>query len=419
MSEFIPSICWFDFDKDIPAHMKLWHDLNIKGMRAFFNTDDIPHYALMPDQKFIQHCFDTMPNPMHAWTYEGNPLPWLQKGKMRDIFDVCKQEKWLPIISFGCQEETPHGWLGRAIPQDKWAWLTAFVYQLGIYLRDTMKFDRVDFEWWNEPSKLEPLGFGWDKYCLLGYQLVTAWKSVSPNYKFYAFSDDILRQDYLNNILKNVSFMNRVDVISTHIGVGSEDNEWDRGLIQLTTQKIQQLYPHLKQSVTELTCNGIISRLNQLPNQTIGYGHIGLNRHLINGNLLGTRMDDYAVWDTNYFRITAPDKISYSANFNLQNYKPYEIKEEDMTLDKIYKLGSKGIGVRFIQKVLNADTKPNPLLITDGVWELNTANVVKQYQTLYGLLIDGIVGPQTMKSMILEYPEIWDEINYEFCIGVR
>jgi murein L,D-transpeptidase YcbB/YkuD len=90
-----------------------------------------------------------------------------------------------------------------------------------------------------------------------------------------------------------------------------------------------------------------------------------------------------------------------------------------MTLDKIYKLGSKGIGVRFIQKVLNAEIKPTPLLVEDGIWGAKTADIVKQYQTLYGLKVDGIVGSQTMKSMILENPDIWDEIEYEYCIGVR
>jgi len=93
--------------------------------------------------------------------------------------------------------------------------------------------------------------------------------------------------------------------------------------------------------------------------------------------------------------------------------------EEEMTLDKLYKLGSRGIGVKFIQKVLNADLKPTPLLVEDGIWGAKTADVVKQYQTFYGLLVDGIVGPQTMKSMILEYPEIWNEIEYEYSVGVR
>jgi peptidoglycan hydrolase-like protein with peptidoglycan-binding domain len=92
---------------------------------------------------------------------------------------------------------------------------------------------------------------------------------------------------------------------------------------------------------------------------------------------------------------------------------------EDMTLDKLYKLGSKGIGVRFIQKVLNEDIKPTPLLIVDGIWGTKTTDAVKQYQTFYGLKIDGLVGTQTMRSMILEYPEIWNDTEYDYSIGIR
>lgn len=417
LEEFIPYICWMDFDYTVPEHMKLWRDLNIKGMRAFFNTDDIPYSAVMPTQNYMQKCFDTMPNPMHAWTYEDNPLPWLQKGMMRDIFNVCKSEKWLPIISFGCQEETPHGWLGRAISEDKWPWLTEFVRQLGIYLRDKMGFSRVDFEWWNEPTKLQSLNWGYDKYCALGTKLAIVWHTVSNSNKFYAFSDDLQNMYYLKLILTDEVFCPNIDVISTHIGVGTEDSEWNNKLIT-ECNKLIAVYSHLKQSVSELTCNGIITRLDQLKNgTTVGYGHIGLNRHLVNGNLLGTRMDDYANWDTNYFKITAQDKINVSAQFNKENYK---VGEEDMNLDKIYKDGSTGIGVRFIQKVLNADIKPTVPLAVDGVWSPKMDAIVLVYQKKYGLSqYAGDIGPNTMQQMIDLYPKIWNNIEYLWSIGIR
>ena len=102
----------------------------------------------------------------------------------------------------------------------------------------------------------------------------------------------------------------------------------------------------------------------------------------------------------------------------IKDKKPI-IVEDEMVLDKLYKLGSKGMGIRFLQKVLNADIKPNPLLVVDGVWGVATADTVKQYQTFYSLKVDGLVGSQTMKSMILEYPEIWNEIEYLWAIGER
>jgi hypothetical protein len=414
VKEFIPYLCWLDFDKDIPEHMQLWRTLNIKGIRGFFNIDHIPHIPSLPTQSFIQHCFDTMPNPMKSWTYEDNPLPWLQKGMIRDLFDICKQEKWLPIISFGCQEELPHGWLGRAIAEDKWDWLVEFVRQLGIYLRDTMKFDRVDFEWWNEPTKLQGLGFGWDKYCKLGNKLAIAWHSVSKNYKFYAFSDDTLALTFLNDILTDKVFMQNVDVISTHCGVAREDDEFEMGMIKYINTLIAK-YPHLKQSVSEFTCNGIISRLNQLIGTTIGYGHIGLNRHLIGGNLLGTRMDDYAIWDTDLFKITASDKIKISAKFNKDNYKAYTVVEDDIMLEEIYENGSRSIGVTFIQKVLNEDIDIDldPKLKVDGWFGDKTENAVKLYQKNFNLEVDGRVGEITFKSMIFNNQNLFDELMYD------
>lgn len=102
----------------------------------------------------------------------------------------------------------------------------------------------------------------------------------------------------------------------------------------------------------------------------------------------------------------------------IKDNKPAEV-EEDMQLDKYYKLGSRGIGVRFIQKVLNEDIEPDPTLVVDGIWGSKTAEIVKEYQEKYGLKVDGIVGSQTMKSMIEEYPWCWNEICYEYSIGVR
>jgi hypothetical protein len=335
---------------------------------------------------------------------------------MKDLFDLCKSQNWLPIVCFGTQEETPHGWLGRPISEDKWDWLTEFVRQLGIYLRDVYKFARVDFEWYNEPTKLQDLGFGWDKYCKLGTKLAKAWHSVSKNYKFYAFSDDLINLYYLQNILTDSTFMQNVDVISTHIGVAREDDEWDSYLINSANSMIAQ-YPHLVQSVSELTCNGIIDRLNQLPGNVIGYGHIGLLRHLINGELLGTRMDDYAVWDDNLFQITAPDKISISAQFNRDNYIPYKITEEDMVLEKEYKYGSKGIGVRFIQKVLNKDLEAN--LAIDGIWGNQTNIAVKSFESKYQMTIDSKVDTQQFKFMIRSYPDEWNDTEHDWSIGVR
>jgi len=102
----------------------------------------------------------------------------------------------------------------------------------------------------------------------------------------------------------------------------------------------------------------------------------------------------------------------------IKENKPEE--EEYMELDEIYKEGSKGIGVRLIQKVLNKDMSPDPLLKEDGWWGPKTNVVVLDYQDKYGLSkYGGAIGPNTMQAMIKQYPDIWDNIQYLWSIGYR
>jgi peptidoglycan hydrolase-like protein with peptidoglycan-binding domain len=95
-------------------------------------------------------------------------------------------------------------------------------------------------------------------------------------------------------------------------------------------------------------------------------------------------------------------------------------KDDDMKLDEIYKEGSKGIGVRFIQMVLNRDMNPEPLLKVDGIWGPKTNAVVLAYQEKHNLSqYGGAIGPNTMQDMVKEYPDIWDNIQYKYAIGIR
>jgi hypothetical protein len=97
-----------------------------------------------------------------------------------------------------------------------------------------------------------------------------------------------------------------------------------------------------------------------------------------------------------------------------------DLKEGDMKLDKIYQEGSVGIGVRFIQLVLNDDMSPEPLLVVDGIWGPKTNAIVLAYQEKHGLAqYNGAIGPNTMQDMIKQYPGKWDITQYLWSIGVR
>lgn len=98
----------------------------------------------------------------------------------------------------------------------------------------------------------------------------------------------------------------------------------------------------------------------------------------------------------------------------------YKTEDEDMKLDEIYKEGSRGIGVRFIQMILNQDMKPELPLAVDGIWGPKTNAIVLAYQEKYNLAqYGGAIGPNTMQDMIKQYPGIWDNIQYLYAIGVR
>jgi len=95
-------------------------------------------------------------------------------------------------------------------------------------------------------------------------------------------------------------------------------------------------------------------------------------------------------------------------------------EEDGMKLDEIYKEGSRGIGVKFIQMILNQDMKPDPLLKVDGIWGSKTNAIVLAYQEKYNLSqYGGAIGPNTMQDMIKQYPGIWDNVQYLYAIGVR
>jgi peptidoglycan hydrolase-like protein with peptidoglycan-binding domain len=415
MKEFIPCICWVEFWTKISVQVNALINAGFKGLRIFFNLCDLP-YTENINQLYINHLFATMPNPMHAWTFEGHASVNTTSETMKDHIDFCKKYNWLPIICMGYQEETPHNWLGRVPKSQYWGWLGKFAYEFALYLKYTMGFSRADLEIWNEPSKLQGLGFGWDKYCDLALIMANGWKQIN-NYKVHVFADDLLRTEYLNNILTREDLMKRVDYISTHIGVGSEDEEWDRGLVQSTALKISR-YPHLRQALTEMSVNGIWSRLNQLPNNVVMYGIIGAIRNKEFGT--ATRIDDIWMWGSgDELQITSSKKAQILKDFNKKYYTPYEIEDmgdDFMKLEKFYykekvtfNRDINKAGIKFIQSCLN--------LKTDGVFGLKTESAVKAYQISLGLADDGIVGPVTYKLLITNYPDKYDELIYNIAVG--
>ena len=66
----------------------------------------------------------------------------------------------------------------------------------------------------------------------------------------------------------------------------------------------------------------------------------------------------------------------------------------------IYKMGSKGYGVKMLQQALCRAGYP---MICDGVYGVITRDAVVEFQKKHGLVSDGIVGPATI-ALLLPYP---------------
>jgi len=209
------------------------------------------------------------------------------------------------------EEQT--NWITRAPQQQYWNWLGRFAKEFGIYLKNTIGFQRADLEIYNEPSKLQSLGFGWDKYVNLSLIMAKNWHFVSSNYKVHVFADDIQRTEYLEKILTHKELMANSDYISAHIGVGSEDSEWDSNLIWNLYNRINQLNLKVKIALTEMSVNGIWDRFNQLPGKVEMYGIVLAIRKKAFGTAL--RIDDVWLYDSN-LECTSVSKRDYLTSFN-------------------------------------------------------------------------------------------------------
>ena len=316
----IPTICWTTFNTKDQKHIDALVNAGFKGIRIFFNLCDLPYMEGLSENDthekwfgYINHCFTYMPDGMHAWTYEGKTGLFSCNQFMRDSFELCKKYNWLPIVCMGYQEEEPHNWLDRAISENKWSWVARMAKEVALYLKEIYGFKRADLEVWNEPSKLQGLGFGWDKYVRLATLMAKAWKTVA-GYKVHVFADDIQKQDYLDKVLGHAELMSVTDYIATHCGVGTENEEWDRDLVRYTADKIKSRYPNIKQALTEMSPNGQWDRMNQLPGNVEMYGIILAIRKIEMGTAFV--IDDVWMHSGADFQVSSPQKAQILKDFN-------------------------------------------------------------------------------------------------------
>jgi hypothetical protein len=418
MSEFIPGICWQTFNcKDIRQTSVLVNS-KFKMLRIFIDMANL--WYAEPTQEYINSFMNTV-DGLSRWTYENKPGLFQSNSIVRDSFDFCLKNGWLPIVCMGYREEQPHNWLGRNPSEDKWNWLGKFSKAFAQYL-ENMGFKRADVEIWNEPTKC----LGWDIYSKIAYIMGKNWKSVNPNYKLHIFADDSFRTGYLRDLFNNVDLIRITDYIPIHVGVGTEQKEWDDNQIKIVKQIISK-YPHLKLAVTEMSPNGKWGHMEQLIDYGVSmYGLFWAIRK----QEVGTAFVIDDIWHIKpdgSVICSSNEKRDFLTNFNSKYYKPYTIipVEEDMEFFKNkteLKLGSKGMDVKFIQKVCNKEQCSNvPItLVIDGRWGVLTDNAVRDLNTFYGFAVNPrIIDKKRFNFYIDKHPNILDQVQVSYYMGER
>jgi hypothetical protein len=404
--EFIPAICWKSFCAKNINHTNNLIDMGFKALRIFINLADFPQGT--PSQSYIEKIMNLQDG---KWAWDGFSKNWWSSAtneKVKDAFDFCKKYGWLPIVCFGHSEEQS-SWIARGPSSDKWNWLFQISVQFAGYLK-SMGFARADIEIWNEPNECMSAAH----YGQVAIHMIKGWKSVNSNYKSHVFASNIEQQGYLDALLNDTGLMKVTDYLSPHC---ISFNEWDSDLIALTYQKCSA--KGKKVSLLEISPLGDMNRLNKIVGKCDMYGLV----LIIRNSLIGTAfdIDDFLVYDfdnPDHFIAVTTYKMQWIKDFNKKYYKPY-ILENVIMLDKIYRIGSRGVAVKFIQQCLNSDLSGDTVtnLVVDGIFGSKTAEAVKAYQKAYGLAVDGLVGEKTMKVMLFNEPNLFDELIYDLAVG--
>jgi hypothetical protein len=264
--------------------------------------------------------------------------------------------------------------------------------------------NKVKIELDNEPAKYS-MPMGW--YCTLAN---IVYVELGGSYELYVGSDEVSYRNWFNNIVPNCLR----DGVSFHLQNCALDTAGTDSSISFIN--------HL--SKTQRIKNTCTEGNYQDPSNPNTYNVI--KYHIKKCKEIGA--EDYCVI---FLALKNTDKykwlsFKYNDVIRSPHYQDYldlckkESEGEDMKLDSVYQEGSRGIGVRFIQKILNEDMKPEPLLVVDGIWGPKTNAIVLAYQEKHNLSqYGGAIGPNTMQAMIKSYPDIWDNIQYIYAIGVR
>ncbi len=132
---------------------------------------------------------------------------------------------------------------------------------------------------------------------------------------------------------------------------------------------------------------------------------------------------DTSKWNKLCFNINGACRSSYWNEWLriIEEKAPLIQGDDDVKFDAIYKKGSRGVIVKFIQDCCNEfliNEIDDPIAV-DGIFGAETERVVKELQDNFRLKPDGLCGKNTMEVLCYNFPECLGKLIYRWGIGER
>jgi len=128
----------------------------------------------------------------------------------------------------------------------------------------------------------------------------------------------------------------------------------------------------------------------------------------------------YRVWDTGFSKVKSGCESKFKELINYikkEGGKTNEAQgDDDVKFESVYKKGSRGVVVKFIQDCCNEflTSEVEDLIKVDGIFGAETERVVKELQENFRLKPDGLCGKNTMEVLCYNFPECLGKLIYRW-----
>lgn len=423
-----------------PKHQAVVKEVYKAGIeRVYGNLADVrPKRSNETWPNYMGDVIEYLPDGMRLWRNDENQDHVFNstegEGSFKDLLIMCKITDRIPLICWGHNEEQS-SWLTRN-PIAHLDFLENFSKYFAIYLRENLGFIQAHQEIWNEPQKSMPDP---DDYGKVVVAMGRGFKQYS-NFKVHFGSNDInvdVDFGYAKALVAKPEVLAVTDYYSSH---ALWPHQHKKGYMAKLNEILKGT--GLKLSITEFSPDGDWGQYG------VNNDYGAFNELIENGvsifcllfafrrDFFGDVFDDIRIFtreartiDNNYYAagdwlpngFTSKKYITLIEFINKFYSEQLPVEVEMLLLEKYYyKLkvtfnrDIQRAGIKFIQACLGL----NP----DGKWGDLTDKAVEKYQIENNLLrpdgtADKIVGPDTFRNMMKNYPKAYIDLQYFTAIG--